>query len=103
MVSENSISTKHDDTSVHITNSLSNKKEENLIENQDSIAYDEKRSINIAVAPIEEKPKEPFTNFSTSRLIQFLVITSRTDMLSPLTGSIYFPATNLIQAVSFLF
>lgn len=46
------------------------------------------------------KIEEPYTIFPTSRLIQFLIITSLTGMLSPLTGSIYFPSVNQIEAVS---
>lgn len=44
--------------------------------------------------------EEPYTIFPTSRLIQFLIITALTGMISPLTGSIYFPATNQMEIVT---
>jgi hypothetical protein len=47
---------------------------------------------------IEEE--EPYTVFSKSRLIHFLIILSLTGMLSPLTGNIYLPSLNQIEAVS---
>jgi hypothetical protein len=67
-----------------------------IINEEKSIGELTKASIKQA----EEEEKEPFTIFTAARLIQFLVITSFTGMISPLTGSIYLPATNEIQAVS---
>ena len=49
---------------------------------------------------LHNEKEEPYTIFSMTRLIQFLIITSLTGMLSPLTGAIYFPATNQIEAVN---
>ncbi|GAA5799834.1 hypothetical protein HPULCUR_005253 [Helicostylum pulchrum] len=42
--------------------------------------------------------EEPYTVFSKNMLIRLLAITSFTGMISPLTGSIYFPAINKIEA-----
>lgn len=80
MVSENSISTKNDDRSINesIPASLNNKTEEILVEDQRSITNDEESNIAVVAMKDEENPKEPFTIFPTSRLIQFLVITSFT-------------------------
>lgn len=46
--------------------------------------------------------EEPYTVFSKNTLIRLLAITSFTGMISPLTGSIYFPAVNKIEAVSMI-
>lgn len=60
----------------------------------DSITFDEELGISI------NEKEEPYTIFSKARLIQFVVVTSFTGMLSPITGSIYFPSVNQIEAVS---
>lgn len=54
--------------------------------------------------PINSKvdQQEPYTIFSKSLLIRLLIITSFTGMISPLTGSVYFPAVNQIQEVGIL-
>lgn len=44
---------------------------------------------------------EPYTIFSKSQIIQYLTIASLTSMISPLTASIYLPAINQIESVSF--
>ncbi|KAI7864216.1 major facilitator superfamily domain-containing protein [Mucor mucedo] len=59
---------------------------------EDSITVDEEQAISI------NEKEEPYTVFSKSKLIQLLIITSMTGMLSPLTGSIYFPSVNQIEA-----
>lgn len=60
----------------------------------DSITFDEELGVSI------NEKEEPYTIFSKARLIQFVVVTSFTGMLSPITGSIYFPSVNQIEAVS---
>jgi hypothetical protein len=96
MVSDKSSTIRHDDTSINASITESLPKEGTT--NKESL--DEE--ISIAVTAIDEKStaEEPYTIFSKARLIQFLVITSLTAMLSPLTGSIYFPSVNQIESVS---
>lgn len=65
---------------------------------------DEESSIAMTAIEGEEKVptavEEPYTTFSKARLLQFLFITSLSAMLSPLTGTIYFPSVNQIESVS---
>lgn len=95
MVSENSIIAK-DNTQINGNITAASSKDDRQAKNEDSITLDEEQSIAAHV----NKKEEPYTIFSKSRLIQFLIITSLTGMLSPLTGSIYFPSVNQIEAVS---
>lgn len=88
MVAEKSI---HEDTISTQDSTTAVSEENNLKSNE--------KSLHSSDTSITEE--EPYTIFSTSRLIQFLIITSLTGMLSPLTGSIYFPSVNQIEAVSF--
>lgn len=69
-------------------------KSDTQAKNDDSITIDEEQAISI------NEKEEPYTILSKSKLIQLLIITSMTGMLSPLTGSIYFPSVNQIEAVN---
>jgi hypothetical protein len=100
MVSDKSSTIKNDEENTSIHNSVN--VDVNIEGTKDDIkgtftSTDEEKSVGLP-AKIEE---EPYTIFTKRRVIFFLFITSLTGMISPLTGSIYFPSTNQIEKVSF--
>lgn len=83
-----------DNVSINDSITAASIKSEDQEKNDDSITFDEEHAV-----AINEK-EEPYTVFSQSKLIRFLIVTAFTGMLSPITGIIYLPAVNQIEAVS---
>jgi hypothetical protein len=73
--------------------------EESTTDNKSDCTIKDEKS-NRSTQDTVQKEEEPYTIFPTSRLVQFLIITSLTGMISPLTGSIYFPSVNQIEQVN---
>lgn len=47
----------------------------------------------------KKEEDEPYTIFTQKRILFFLIVSSLVGMISPLTGSIYFPSVNQIEKV----